>query len=1199
MHSKNALGNLKNRYKAVLKKCHLLNTFGTLLVVSALLIPPSSAIAADDLTIDSNQTVATGDTLDAGTVTLEDAAAYNISVAGTLNANVMQASLNASSSLNGTSSSDSNYVYFTYAGGKLTDNGEINIEDVYLTLTDVVLQGRYYAGSYAGGENSTSTVNSSTLTVTGATSVASGTRLYGAGAAHGTNSSIYHDSTSVTVSGVEGSFNIYGGGEARASNSSYQSPQIIIGSTEVLVQDSTTGYIFGGSVTSGTTTPDKTSLVVTGNTSVTLDNTNVTSGYVVGGNYTNYFGYSVIGVVAEEGDEGAHEFNGSYYTDGSTKIVLTNGSVLNYNTIGGSFSSYASYTGESGARESVVFGTTEILIEDATTSSVYGGGFADYYNSNSSPSTGGITDAGVISNVIGSTSIVLSGDSSSYALYGGGRAGSYYYNYIDTIATVEGTTSITIEGGTVRTNVVGGGLAYHSGDVVPSVQGDTIASVYGDTYVNMSNGTVYGSVIGGGLANGMETTSDVSGSTNITISGGEIQGDLYGGGYAYGLNASATVDTVNITVSGGEIQGALYGGGYAEGTNASATVETVNITVSGGEFSTEGGIYAGGYAYGESATADVAGTATVTFSGTANTGTVTDGYASLANAYEGLTVYGTGYAVEDGSASVGTSVLSLSEYYGTFNATIVDFDKVQIVNNTNLTLASATVIDSAFVADGTSTITADISLFDPSDTVALTANTIDVEAGAKVYLTGVTLDAGTEQSFNIAATTESDGLTIASGAWGYGDSGETFTFDNELLTFVSSELEGNAYSVTLSRLNATSVVSSLDTGLGTLVDNMDLTATENLTQFVKKAVSSDANPVSLENAVSMSAAGGSTQITQGVGNVALGNVSGRTSISTPSISSADPSDNMILLADSGAIQSDAGFLRLTNLGGAYEDGYAKGLGIWFAPMYQHTSANGFQSGNHEYGYNTDIYGGSLGLDYTFNSNLRLGASLHAGAGTSESKGDYSGSENDFDYLGFTLYSGYVYNNFGISADFGYTGVNSDVKQSNNGSVLKSDFATDMISLGATLEYKFATEVVDIVPSVGIRYTHTGVQDFTTSVDGYDSISSKNDSMSTVTFPVNLSLSKEVKTDNGLTLLPKANVGVTFAAGDKEMVQEVAFSTVAGSTKLTSEVIDPVTFNTGIGLDLQKDNFTFSLDYGLDLSKNVVNNKVMGTFRYQF
>lgn len=45
MYTKNALGNLKNRYKAVLKKCNLLNAFGSLALVASLLCAGTPSLA--------------------------------------------------------------------------------------------------------------------------------------------------------------------------------------------------------------------------------------------------------------------------------------------------------------------------------------------------------------------------------------------------------------------------------------------------------------------------------------------------------------------------------------------------------------------------------------------------------------------------------------------------------------------------------------------------------------------------------------------------------------------------------------------------------------------------------------------------------------------------------------------------------------------------------------------------------------------------------------------------------------------------------------------------------------------------------------------------------------------------------------------------------------------------------------------------
>ncbi len=54
MQSKNAIGNLKNRYKAVLKKCALINVFGSLAVATALLLSPIMAENASALTISAS-----------------------------------------------------------------------------------------------------------------------------------------------------------------------------------------------------------------------------------------------------------------------------------------------------------------------------------------------------------------------------------------------------------------------------------------------------------------------------------------------------------------------------------------------------------------------------------------------------------------------------------------------------------------------------------------------------------------------------------------------------------------------------------------------------------------------------------------------------------------------------------------------------------------------------------------------------------------------------------------------------------------------------------------------------------------------------------------------------------------------------------------------------------------------------------------
>lgn len=49
MQTKKAIGNLLNRYRAVLKKCHLLNTFGSLALASAFILGGAASAMSDTI----------------------------------------------------------------------------------------------------------------------------------------------------------------------------------------------------------------------------------------------------------------------------------------------------------------------------------------------------------------------------------------------------------------------------------------------------------------------------------------------------------------------------------------------------------------------------------------------------------------------------------------------------------------------------------------------------------------------------------------------------------------------------------------------------------------------------------------------------------------------------------------------------------------------------------------------------------------------------------------------------------------------------------------------------------------------------------------------------------------------------------------------------------------------------------------------
>ena len=65
MLTKGAIGNLINRYRAVLKKCNLINTFGSLAVAGMMVMGTAGMAAAEDVSIDTTPKVE--NSLSAGT----------------------------------------------------------------------------------------------------------------------------------------------------------------------------------------------------------------------------------------------------------------------------------------------------------------------------------------------------------------------------------------------------------------------------------------------------------------------------------------------------------------------------------------------------------------------------------------------------------------------------------------------------------------------------------------------------------------------------------------------------------------------------------------------------------------------------------------------------------------------------------------------------------------------------------------------------------------------------------------------------------------------------------------------------------------------------------------------------------------------------------------------------------------------------
>lgn len=321
---------------------------------------------------------------------------------------------------------------------------------------------------------------------------------------------------------------VYGGGQNYRDGGTDNS-QLKVGSTKVTIDGENTALaeVYGGSIISGTGNKG-TALVET--TDITINDGKIVD-YVVGGNNSNQFGYSVVGVESDASNERDFYADGKYYNDGSTNITINGGDLSEAKIIGGSLTDYI-YLGQTTDRKAIVYGDTNINVNGGKLGLVVGGGEAlfSYYTGTETEK-----DTAPESNVIG-------------------------------------TTNINITGGSIA-NVIGGGYAYSSANGKGITPLGSIANVKGTTNINISGGTISGDIYGGGYAYGKTTEAKVDGDTNITISGGDIKGNIYAGGLAEnGGTADVTGNATVIFLNGSTFAKNVYGLGKDASETSKSTL---------------------------------------------------------------------------------------------------------------------------------------------------------------------------------------------------------------------------------------------------------------------------------------------------------------------------------------------------------------------------------------------------------------------------------------------------------------------------------------------------------------------------------------------------------------------------------------------------------------------------------------------------
>ena len=646
-------------------------------------------------------------------------------------------------------------------------------------------------------------------------------------------------------------------------------------------------------------------------------------------------------------------------------------------------------------------------------------------------------------------------------------------------------------------------------------------------------------------------------------------------------------DTTGTTGSGGTLTV-----GTGDDTVGGTTLSATHIDLNGGmllvdpawgkdsnnvavETLTSGDVGVGQNSYLALGTADTSWLPGVVTGYTKGVGLSKDGVTAALGVYKGLTI-------------------------GTGKALLVDGSKMDTATGPALTNAvNAAADNSATFADNSLLVIngADDAIAAGGAAISFEATgTLKVDAGAKLLVT----DAVAGQAYTIVGNVNNPGVDLA----GWKNNGMTSTTDMVSLGDAVFDGTNNKVTTTASRNDAHTVFPNLSDGMANAVNDLytghagaageprwdyaNVDSADMGVRFLSRATDNrflgadkDAAAATIESAARIAFAGAVPQMTKMASDAGSNAVVNRLGFANP----ADGAQAM-------------------NAEGKIVDRNTTGFALWIAPLWQSQHGWGMEADNLDYGFNGNLGGVSLGADYTFENAIRAGITFNIGGGYAESSGgDLNSTENRMSFWGLGAYAGWNYENFGLMADVSYTSTWNDLQQDMDSRMgmgdLEADVQASAISAGLRAEYKLETSVLDVIPHIGVRYMSLNTWGFDAESNGGTVLEGDGFHQDIWTFPVGVTFTKDFTLDSGWSFKPSVDFSVIPAAGDIKAKQDVAFTGLPGSYEVETQMMDYLTWQGGVGLEMGNDTMSFGVNYTLQAGQHTTGHGVFGSFRYEF
>lgn len=743
--------------------------------------------------------------------------------------------------------------------------------------------------------------------------------------------------------------------------------------------------------------------------------------------------------------------------------------------------------------------------------------------------------------------------------------------------------------------VFGNGLAYFTGSSnggQNELKGQAVASAK-DTNILVRGGSVDG-IYGGGMAiddsqaDVTNAKAETNGTVNITVTGGTVnatnlsvlQGVPYvngisgaagnaaivAGGIALGGGAEADVKDAVVNINGGTVNGDIYGGGIAaygySVTEMSGEeqqvkpvggshVNTSTINLTGGEV--KGNVYAGGAASSKELPDHEGYTYAIA--------TVDKAVINLAGTTVDGILYGTGTV--DGKANDTSATASSTVKESTLN----------LIGKNELGLAGETSSKSSKIQDFTNvnfTAGSETVVTDANDTTAL----ID---GGKVTVDG-------SAKLNVAAIDDKNGnYKIAANA----SEGSTFWDKDNLIydrmnghyiTSTGVTGEDGSYDVTVKEIGtdtklADDAADSMTDALG--VKDLRGMFREGMNDGWKKL---DKNSGTYSYLNDWQMAENKTPYQKGM----LFGEDAAVTGNTVSIARA--------MADNVTQRLSFTDDYVQEQGWANQDG-----GVWAKYMHRKYETDGMSSSVGGIRSGTDYDGILVGMDLAKNGKFQSGVAIHYGSG----EGDGLISHNDYDAWGITLYGSLKDEEAGtnLMADIGWMTSDNDIDGTVAGKRMSANRDVDAWTVGIRGEKEFVSGKNQIVPYAGLRYMSVNPGSYTTYYGGKEAFHNDAENQDLWLLPIGVSFRNETVTNSGWRITPKLDLSYIWAFGDTDTDMTVNASGYTGS--LYYDVMDDSSWLATLGVEAEKDAWTFGINYGYQKGDDTKNKTWYVTAGYSF